>query len=198
MFRRWTILSWWARPDSEVTILCVIAFFTIFFTRNTWVRLDLDFSLYFSTINKIPLISKISKFSNIALIQIFRRKIFSKSFSFSQIFYLLLLLHLLSWTFLFVTITHYRRYIIPNSLIFSKTTIVHPDNLPPKVSIFAQNWNATAVWLKKACTRISMAREAEFGGKSKRRMCSWGKIDKIFVERWIFVNRDFFSIPVEF
>lgn len=58
--------------------------------------------------------------------------------------------------------------IIFNSvIIFLKTTIAHPDNLPPKVSIFVQNWNA--VWLKKACTRISMAREAEFGGKAKRR-----------------------------
>lgn len=66
--------------------------------------------------------------------------------------------------------------IICNSLIFLKTTIVHPDNLPPKVSIFAQNWNATTVWLKKACIRISMAREAEFGGKSKRRM--WLRKDR--------------------
>lgn len=74
--------------------------------------------------------------------------------------------------------------IIRNSLIFLKTTIVHPDNLPPKVSIFAQNWNATTVWLKKACTRISMAREAEFGGKSKRRM--WLRKD-----RQTFVEYDF-------
>lgn len=39
--------------------------------------------------------------------------------------------------------TYYKTAIISNSLSLLKTTIVHPDNLPPKVSIFAQNWNAT-------------------------------------------------------
>lgn len=72
-----------------------------------------------------------------------------------QIFYFFFffLLHRFNFYFYFISYrellslrhnyTYYKTAIISNSLSLLKTTIVHPDNLPPKVSIFAQNWNAT-------------------------------------------------------